>query len=220
MKEVDRGPQARSVPRGGDKVPTRRGEAKGALLAAASAEFNEKGFDETNSNEIARRAGFAPQTFYRHFDDKTAIFIAVYEAWKDKDLRTMETVGSVREAVGALVRSHTEFKLFRRSLRRLAIENPAVRQARTRARHEQLMVITRRFPALACQDLASRLAILMTVERLCDALAEGEFADLDPTSDTNLQKRIEAEIAAIFLALMGSVGARAALDPSATDRAC
>ena len=48
------------------------------LIAAAAAEFREAGFAGTDSNRIARRAGFAPQTFYRWFKDKTEIFIAVY----------------------------------------------------------------------------------------------------------------------------------------------
>src|SRR5271156_3112848 len=52
-----------------------------ALLDAAEREFNARGFDGTDSNRIARAAGFAPQTFYRHFPDKRAVFLAVYERW-------------------------------------------------------------------------------------------------------------------------------------------
>jgi AcrR family transcriptional regulator len=50
------------------------------LVQAAAAEFREQGFAGTDTNRIARRAGFAPQTFYRWFTDKTEIFIAVYRA--------------------------------------------------------------------------------------------------------------------------------------------
>jgi AcrR family transcriptional regulator len=39
------------------------------LIAAAAAEFNEFGFSGTDTNRIARRAGYAPQTFYRWFKD-------------------------------------------------------------------------------------------------------------------------------------------------------
>ena len=53
------------------------------LLNAATEEFNEKGFAGTDTNQIARQAGFAPQTFYRWFDDKTQIFIAAYRGWED-----------------------------------------------------------------------------------------------------------------------------------------
>ena len=41
------------------------------------AEFIESGYAGTDTNRIARRAGFAPQTFYRWFADKTAILRAV-----------------------------------------------------------------------------------------------------------------------------------------------
>ena len=43
------------------------------LIAAAAAEFNDHGFSGTDSNKIARRAGFAPQTFYRWFKDNILI---------------------------------------------------------------------------------------------------------------------------------------------------
>src|SRR5580698_765738 len=52
-----------------------------ALLDAAEALFNAHGFEGTDTNRIARAAGFAPQTFYRHFEDKRAVFLAVYERW-------------------------------------------------------------------------------------------------------------------------------------------
>ena len=52
------------------------------LVEAAADAFNAHGFHGTDTNKIARAAGFAPQTFYRHFEDKLAIFIAVYEAWR------------------------------------------------------------------------------------------------------------------------------------------
>lgn len=140
------------------------------LLAAASAEFNTAGFHGTDTNRIARRAGFAPQTFYRHFTDKTAIFLAVYAAWQAAE------AGAVRDATGpaaiaaTIARQHAEWRVFRRSLRLLAVEEPRVRAARARARLAQLT-------ALGLPLDASRLASLLCVERIADALAEEEFAD-------------------------------------------
>jgi AcrR family transcriptional regulator len=55
----------------------KRGDGRSVLIAAARLEFEEFGFEGTNSNAIARRAGYAPQTFYRHFEDKREIFLAV-----------------------------------------------------------------------------------------------------------------------------------------------
>ena len=55
------------------------------LIAAAAKEFNEHGFGGTDTNRIARRAGFAPQTFYRWFRDKVEIFIKTYELWQREE---------------------------------------------------------------------------------------------------------------------------------------
>lgn len=49
------------------------------LVRAAADEFNRAGFGGTNTNKIARAAGFAPATFYRYFDDKKAIMVAAFE---------------------------------------------------------------------------------------------------------------------------------------------
>src|SRR5271157_298904 len=61
-----------------------------SLLEAGMREFNAHGFDGTDTNRIARAAGFAPQTFYRHFEDKTAIFLAVYERWWKGEVASLE----------------------------------------------------------------------------------------------------------------------------------
>ena len=65
----------------GQPLPRERGAAREALVVAARAEFDECGFEGTDTNRIARRAGYAPQTFYRNFADKTAIFVETYQRW-------------------------------------------------------------------------------------------------------------------------------------------
>src|SRR5688572_2853570 len=84
-KAASSGPGSRQtarVPRAAERGEAReRGAARGALLDAARAEFDEAGFEGTDTNRIARRAGYAPQTFYRHFADKTTIFVETYHRW-------------------------------------------------------------------------------------------------------------------------------------------
>ena len=104
------------------------------LIAAAAKEFNQRGFGGTDTNRIARRAGFAPQTFYRWFRDKTEIFLAVYRAWEEAEhamlaklfARKVPATGSVSVAI----EHHRATKIFRRSLRSLSLENGTVRRAR------------------------------------------------------------------------------------------
>ena len=70
-------PQVRSRP-SRNRQPNK---TRDALLEAAARIFNSAGYHGTDSNRIAREAGYAPGTFYVHFADKLAIFLEVYEGW-------------------------------------------------------------------------------------------------------------------------------------------
>lgn len=166
------------------------------LLQAAADEFNEQGFQGTDTNKIAQRAGFSPQTFYRHFPNKTAVFVAVYEAWESQERQVLEKLvskgGTPIRVADAIVRQHRDYRIFRRSLRLLAVENDAVRCARTLSRQRQLKAILTALslPASMKQDISIRL---LQIERLADGLVEGEFKDLG-VSD----KRVKEEIAGLL----------------------
>src|SRR6266851_8202195 len=72
-----------------------RGRGSGAktrdrLVRAAAMEFNQVGYHGTNSNRLARSAGFAPAVFYQHFRDKRALFLAAYEAWVSAEWSALE----------------------------------------------------------------------------------------------------------------------------------
>ena len=151
------------------------------LLQAAASEFNEHGFGGTDTNRIARRAGFAPQTFYRWFGDKVEIFIEVYERWQEEEIQVVrkllaENAGDARLAQ-AFVAHHKAFLVFRRSLRQLSVENDTVRAARARSRLRQIEAI-KVLSGERTRDDATLAATLLQIERLSDALAEGEFVDM------------------------------------------
>lgn len=151
------------------------------LLQAAAQEFNEGGFGGTDTNRIARRAGFAPQTFYRWFDDKVEIFIKAYERWTREEFATLsrllaQNASDIRLA-RAIVAHHEAYLVFRRSLRLLSVENDAVRAARAASRLKQIEYLNAVFPDPARDD-AYLAVILFQTERLADALAEREFRDM------------------------------------------
>jgi AcrR family transcriptional regulator len=157
------------------------GDTAGKLVAAAAKEFKRHGFHGTDSNKIARRAGFAPQTFYRWFRDKTEIFLAVYRAWEDEE---REVVGGLlaeqasdERLVDAIVGHHRSYRLFRRSLRQLSLEDAVVRKARAESRLRQIERI-RRGSGPEIGSTADIAVILLQIERLSDAIAEGELGDL------------------------------------------
>jgi len=156
-------------------MPAKRGEGRRALIEAARLEFEERGFDGTNSNTIAKRAGFAPQTFYRHFKDKRAIFLAVYAAWVEEEADTLAQATSARTFAQAIIDHHCRHRVFRRSLRALTVEDPAVGAARAASRLAQIRVLAGVNAGFAARPLAQQAAMLLHVERLCDAIADGEF---------------------------------------------
>ncbi len=169
------------------------------LARAALAEFNACGFEGTDTNKIARRAGFAPQTFYRWFADKTEIFLFVYRRWEDEEVALVADLRRKRTAAAgmaeAIVAHHRTTLKFRRSLRQLSVERDEVRAARAQSRRRQIDRILEWNPkSTSTPDTLA--PILLQTERLCDALAEGEFEDIGVAEDAarrelaNLLKRL------------------------------
>lgn len=176
--------------RPGKPVPRNPEETLARLIDAAEAEFNAHGFHGTDTNRIARLAGYAPQTFYRHFADKTAVFVAVYDRWWRDEMAALARAfegkpakQSAQRAARVVMGFHTRWRGFRRSLRHLTVEDPNVRAARVVARVAQMARI-RAMPADGRPRLsdAELIGLLLTIERLCDAAAEGELSDLGLSS--------------------------------------
>jgi AcrR family transcriptional regulator len=151
------------------------------IVNAAMTEFCECGYFATDSNKIARRAGFAPQTFYRWFQDKTEVFLAAYKQWSDHEIQLLAMLPlgtlSSEQIIDIVVRHHREYLLFRRSLRQLSVEHPAVRQARAENRLQQLAFFQSRLEH-GENNKAEIATTMLQIERLADALAEDEFVDL------------------------------------------
>jgi AcrR family transcriptional regulator len=151
------------------------------LMLAAAKEFNEHGFGGTDTNRIARRAGFAPQTVYRWFHNKVGILIRAYQRWVRDELDAFHTLLSENASdicvARLLVTHHKAYLVFRRSLRQLSVENEVVRAARARSRLNQIAYVRSLSPNVVRED-ASIAATLLQTERLADALAEGEFHDM------------------------------------------
>jgi len=151
------------------------------LIEAAAKEFNEHGFGGTDTNRIARRAGFAPQTFYRWFRDKVEIFIKTYEFWQREEFGAISALlaqnASDARLAQSIIEHHRAYLIFRRSLRELSVENDSVRAARAQSRLNQIEYIKKMGPKPR-RDAASCAVILFQTERLADAVAEGELSDM------------------------------------------
>jgi AcrR family transcriptional regulator len=180
------------------KTAARRGKGESGtgekLIQAAVREFKAHGYSGTDTNRIAARAGFAPQTFYRHFKDKLEIFVAIYRRWEDEEAAVVASL--VEKDAGALaladaiVAHHRAYRLFRRSLRQLAVENAVVRAARAQSRLRQIENTIRLTGTGTKETVAP---VLFQIERLADAIAEGEIADL------GLSESVAREALAVLL---------------------
>ncbi len=158
------------------------------LVAAAARVFNRSGYHGTDSNRLARAAGYAPATFYKHFPDKRAIFLAAYEAWVtaewsqvEREVRAARTPEEAAGRIVALVLAlHRRWRGLRASLRGMIATDPQARAFHRAQRRRQLRLLAtfrtrgRRPPRPPEADAV----LLFTLERVCDAVADGELRAL------------------------------------------
>lgn len=171
-------------------VRPRRGapeDTRARLVAAAAEAFNRHGFHNVDSNRIAKEAGYAAGTFYKHFPDKRAAFLAAYEAWVTTEwgaiggeLAARRPRAALAERILALVLEHHQrWRGLRASMSSLLVEDAEVRAFHRAQRRRQLELLAAlrgdRAPARTAEDDA---LLLFTLERTCDAIANGEAKDL------------------------------------------
>ncbi len=158
------------------------------MIEAAARIFNSTGYHGTDSNRIAREAGYAPGTFYVHFADKLAIFLEVYETWVSAEWSSIEAIlksgGRARAIRSRLSRAvlehHRKWRTFRASLRALSATDARVHAARVASRDRQIETMTRLIRArkTPLPSRARMLSQLLFAEGLCDAVAEGDAKSL------------------------------------------
>ena len=174
-----RHPHPRRPPRG------RPADTRARLVTAAAAVFNRAGYHGTDSNRLARAAGYAPATFYKHFPDKRALFLAVYESWVTAEWAAVERV--VRSAAAAEARAarivamivalHRRWRGLRAGLRALVATDETARAFYRAQRRRQLRMLAALADAPRRSSEADAI-LLFTLERVADAIADGELHDL------------------------------------------
>ena len=161
------------------KIGLRRNPAatRAALVRAARLELEDCGFEATQSNNIARRAGYAPQTFYRHFADKVDILLAVYADWLADKHEAISAAGDVREVARVLLKFHRASRKLRHALRTLSITEERVRAARAKSRMQGIAYVRANRPHLVEWSDAHLLRSVLMIERMVDAYTEDDKAD-------------------------------------------
>ena len=174
--------------------PTRRpkrgraADTRDRLVTAAAAVFNRDGYHGTDSNRLARAAGYAPATFYKHFPDKRTILLAAYEAWVTSEWQAIGTAlraapspaERAERIVDLVLAHHRRWKGLRASLRALVATDAVARRFHRAQRRRQLDLLAA-MRGSGGDDGAARVndaIMLFTLERTLDAVADGETTAL------------------------------------------
>jgi AcrR family transcriptional regulator len=171
------------------------------LITAAADQFNRFGYRGTDSNTIAREAGYATGTFYKHFPDKREIFLAAYERWlaaqwKEiiENLSQMQNPAeTARRLVDVSIRFHTEWRGLRASLMELVFSDAEARKFFRNQRRRQLDLFAElriRF-ALPPRTREQDAVHLFMTERVFDAIGQGEVQSLGLDKDAVVDAVVE-----------------------------
>lgn len=149
-------------------------------------EFIEHGFAGTDTNRIARRAGFAPQTFYRWFTDKKAILTSVLDVWLEAERDTWwavmnDTTLPPELLVDACIDNMRPFLTFRQHLRSVLLNDPALNDQHAQSRRRLIMNLAGE--DLNPERLAAMASLLCQADALMEVLARGDLTSMG-LSDT------------------------------------
>lgn len=177
------------------------------LLETAAVLFNRISYFDTNSNKIAREAGFAPATFYRHFNDKKEIFLAAYSYWVNVNWEAIEAIddqgGPAKEKAAILIEHHHRWKGYRKNLYALAALDE---DAQSFIRAERERQIDRLMSRITDQGLgitrASALFSFFSIERAINAIVDNDVAALG-IDETEFLDRVIVEIGYLESGLRG-----------------
>jgi AcrR family transcriptional regulator len=91
------------VRRGRRKSSDDSAGAREEIVAAATAEFAEKGYDATSLRAVARRAGVDAALVHHYFADKADLFAATVDVPIRPDLLVAEILRGPRDAIGVTI---------------------------------------------------------------------------------------------------------------------
>ena len=158
------------------------------IIDGAAALFNQFGYNGTDSNSIAKEAGYATGTFYKHFQDKREVFLAVYERWLTAEWQAIDEElskghspdATARRIVEISIKSHTEWRGLRASLMELIFSDDDARKYFRKQRRRQLEVMSelRQRLGLPPRTREQDAVHLFLTERVFDALGQGEIQAL------------------------------------------
>jgi AcrR family transcriptional regulator len=170
----------------------------GRLLDAIAQVVAEKGYAATTVADVIDRAGVSRKTFYEHFRDKEACFLAAYDAGVDILLATMRQAGDTRGRVRAYLQTLAAEPAFARTfLIEVAAAGPEALRRR-RLVHEAVAAFTAEgAPTDNVPPEAPLAAVGATQEVVTRWVEDGRTAELPELEDA---------IVHVYVALLGLPG--------------
>jgi AcrR family transcriptional regulator len=100
------------------RTATPRGERRERILASATSLFEENGFHGAGIDDIAAAAGVTGPAIYRHFKNKDAVLVALFDRLAERLEAVLEAVASLegKDALQTLVRLHARLAFEERAL--------------------------------------------------------------------------------------------------------
>lgn len=148
-----------------------KAETRGRVIAAARAQFVEKGFEAATIRDIAKEAGVAPGSVFTTFDSKTELLLAILEA------RYAETAEAALLAAGRHPHGLAQIEAIGRAAYVADVSEAKLLM--------EALALAFRWDGPAERDNRRRFAgfITLFVDAVRDAAAAGEF---DPQADLAL----------------------------------
>lgn len=100
------------------RTATPRGERRERILASATSLFEENGFHGAGIDDIAAAAGVTGPAIYRHFKNKDAVLVALFDRLGERLEDVLGAVSALdgRKALEELVRLHVRLAFEERAL--------------------------------------------------------------------------------------------------------
>jgi AcrR family transcriptional regulator len=192
-------------PEGDRPVRGTPAQTRERLVSSAAELFNRCGYHGIDSNRIAKEAGYATGTFYKHFADKREAFLAAYEKWARSEWEAVRaelaaggtTEEIARRLVAVAVDFHIRWRGLRASLLELVFADSEVRRFYRAQRRKQidLMAEIRAARGGKVHTREEDAIHLYTCERTYDAIAGGELEVLGLSRETILEAMVRQVVA-------------------------
>jgi AcrR family transcriptional regulator len=135
----------------------RKTENRQRLIEAAGQVFERMGYSPASVDDIARAAGVSRQTFYRHFEGKVSVGLALYQELRENAVAVWQDIGAddahdlekVRRWLGRMFAVSGTQGAAIRTFFEMGIVEPAFFQLSKSVVQELISLLAERIPAFA-----------------------------------------------------------------------